>query len=80
MPVQPGAGTATSWDPFPQRPPTHIQDYLQSTWSHVGADVAKHAPGHLANQMAGLGQEGQEDLYQHLHPWRLLGVCKREEV
>lgn len=46
----------------------------------MGTDMAKHTPGHMVNQVAGLGQEGQEDLHHYLHPWWLLGVCKMRET
>lgn len=60
--------------------PAYIQDQLQSPWGQVDTHVAEHGPSHLAHQVAGLGQQGQQDLHQHLHPWWLLGGCRRERL
>lgn len=67
-------------DPTSPHAPAYIQDQLQSPWGQVDAHVAEHGPGHLAHQVAGLGQQGQQDLHQHLHPRRLLGGCRRERL
>lgn len=75
-----GPGKPPVLHPVSPCAPTHIQDQLQSTWRQVGADVAEHTPGHLAHQVAGLGQESQQDLHQHLHPRRLLGGCRWERL
>lgn len=40
--------------------------------------MAKHVPDHLAHQVAGLSQQGQQDLYHHLHPHWFLGGYKWE--
>lgn len=40
--------------------------------------MTKYTPDHLAHQVTGLSQQGQQDLHHHLHPHWLLGGYKRE--